>query len=106
LGQEHEAAFVTAYLETVRADLARWDVAAWTAVVDGDPIAAVAGVARAGCSLVVLGVHGTLAHREATAEAAMALLRSTASAVLLVPQGPLLKALPGGLSAQLTRGGL
>jgi hypothetical protein len=106
LADKHESAHVTAYLETVRSELARRSVAAWTVLVDGDAIAEIPGLVRVEGSLVVLGMHGTLAQRNATAEAAMVLLRSTGAAVLLVPQGPRLTPVSGGMSAQLARGGL
>jgi nucleotide-binding universal stress UspA family protein len=106
VAREHHAARVMAYLETVRFHLSRCGVAAWTAVIEGDPTVEIAEFVRAEGDLVVLGVHGTLARREATVEAALALLRFSGSALLLVPQEPLLTLVPGGPPARQLSGGI
>jgi nucleotide-binding universal stress UspA family protein len=102
---EHLDSRIATYLEGVRTEFGRHDILAWTLVVDGDLMTDVAHLARGHGALIVLGSHGTLARREATAEVAAAVLHSAESAVLLVPQEPLLTALPGGQSVKQTRGG-
>jgi nucleotide-binding universal stress UspA family protein len=106
VSHEQVGARVTSYLESVRNELLNGDVAAWTAIVDGEFASEIARLPREEGELIVLGSHGSPLRRQAAAEGAMALVRTTGSAVLLVPEDPLLTVLEGGQCTRTPGGDL
>lgn len=103
-GGDERAADAAAYLETVRARLTESDLATWTVLVEGDPLAELARLPDRTGEVVALSIGGTPGRREAGVDAALALLRRAGGAVLLVPQAPGLALVPDPLAGRIELG--